>query len=293
MNTFVVILFIITLILLIYISYMYSKTPSKPKKVIVFDMDETLGSFVQLGIFIHILEEHIHRTVTSQEFNLFMDMFPLYQRPNIINILKYLKKEKQQGHCDKIYIYTNNQGPKSWALLIKQYFEDKINYPLFDKVIHAYKVNNVQVEKHRTTHNKTISDFFKCTKLSKYTNICFLDDQYHHHMLHPNVYYLHLNEYKHLYDPNYMFDSFKQSFDLSDTYISYLKHNAESLYLDIDLYTNKHNTNKVYEKQIGSKMLHELKYFITSFNKPSTRKIKHKQQYTRKNGHRYPYKHIH
>ena len=127
MNSFVVILFIITLILLIYISYMYSKTPSKPKKVIVFDMDETLGSFVQLGIFIHILEEHIHRTVTSQEFNLFMDMFPLYQRPNIINILKYLKKEKQQGHCDKIYIYTNNQGPKSWALLIKQYFEDKIN----------------------------------------------------------------------------------------------------------------------------------------------------------------------
>ena len=74
---------------------MYANTPTTPKKIIVFDMDETLGCFVQLGVFIHILESHIHRKINPQEFNIFMDMFPLYQRPNIITILQYLKKKKQ------------------------------------------------------------------------------------------------------------------------------------------------------------------------------------------------------
>ena len=69
MNNVILFIFIIILICFIYISYMYSKTPSKPKKCIVFDMDETLGSFVQLGIFIHILETHIHREITPQELN--------------------------------------------------------------------------------------------------------------------------------------------------------------------------------------------------------------------------------
>ena len=39
-------------------------------------------------------------------------------------------------------------------------------YKIFDKIIAAYKVRNKIVEKCRTTHQKTISDFLKCTKLS-------------------------------------------------------------------------------------------------------------------------------
>ena len=270
---------------------MYSKTPSKPKKCIVFDMDETLGSFVQLGIFIHILETHIHREITPQEFNICMDMFPLYQRPNIVSILRYLKKQKQQGKCDKIYIYTNNQGPKSWALLIKQYFENKVNYPLFDKVIHAYKVHNIQVEKNRTTHNKTVNDFFNCTKLNKNAQICFLDDQYHPHMLHPNVLYLRLKEYHYYYEPTYMYDTFKEEFQLSDNYIIYLKNSSESLYLDYRENSKRNDMSN--EKQISKKILQELRTFILYFGKTVTRKSTYKPSYTRKKyKQQYPYKHI-
>ena len=272
---------------------MYTISPTTPKKNIVFDMDETLGSFVQLGIFINILEDHLYREVTTQEFNVIMDLFPLYQRPNIITILQYLKKKKEEGKCNKIYIYTNNQGPKSWALLIKQYFEYKINYPLFDKVIHAYKVNNIQVEKHRTTHNKSVNDFFKCTDLPKNSKICFLDDQFHPHMLHPNVYYLHLKEYHYYYEPTVMYQKFKEEFNLSDIYITYLQNNAHSLYIDFDLHRKNKPTHLSNEKKLSKKILHELKFFIKTFDKPSTRKSKYQQSFTRKkNTQRHSYKHL-
>ena len=72
-------------------------SPNKhTKKAIVFDMDETLGSFVQLGMFTSVIENNLHRKLTNEEFNIIMDLFPLYQRPNIIPILNYIKKKKQE-----------------------------------------------------------------------------------------------------------------------------------------------------------------------------------------------------
>ena len=50
-------------------------------------------------------------------------------------------------------IYTNNQGPKSWAVKIKDYFHYKLSYNLFDRVIGAYKVNGKINEKSRNTKN--------------------------------------------------------------------------------------------------------------------------------------------
>ncbi len=77
----------------------------KPKKAVVFDMDETLGCYLQFGLFIDILETQLQRDITTEEFNILMDLYPLYQRPNILSILNYLKKKKQDGSCDYIYIY--------------------------------------------------------------------------------------------------------------------------------------------------------------------------------------------
>jgi len=62
-------------------------------------------------------------------------------------------------------IYTNNQGPKSWAEGIKNYFDDKINYKLFDQIIAAFKIGENRVELCRTSNEKSVSDFLKCTKL--------------------------------------------------------------------------------------------------------------------------------
>ena len=94
-------------------------------------------------------------------------------------------------------IYTNNQGPKQWALYIKEYFEDKIKYGLFDQIICAFKVNGKPLELGRTTHDKTFSDFIKCSKVPTNTQICFLDDTYYPNMNNDNVYYIKVKPYMH------------------------------------------------------------------------------------------------
>lgn len=264
-------------------------SPNKhTKKVIVFDMDETLGCFVQLGMFTNVIENNLHRNLTNEEFNIIMDLFPLYQRPNIIPILNYIKKKKQEHKCSKVYIYTNNQGPKHWALQIKEYFEYKINYPLFDKVIHAWKVNGIHVEKCRTSHNKSLADLLKCTKLPKNTQFCFLDDQYHSGMLNTNVLYLHLNEYRYHYEPNYLFNRFKKHFHISDVYVEYLKNSSEHILLE--QFPEKSNTN--HEKKISKQILIEVQDFFKDSKYGNSRKTNEKNNFTRKYKVNKQYKHF-
>ena len=267
---------------------MYMSPNKHIKKVVVFDMDETLGCFYQLGMFTSTLEDNLHRKLTNDEFNILMDLFPLYQRTNIIPILNYIKKKKQEHKCFKVYIYTNNQGPKHWALQIKNYFEYKINYPLFDKVIHAWKVNGILVEKCRTSHNKSVADLLKCTKLPKNTQFCFLDDKYHPHMLNTNVLYLHLNEYQYHYEPNYLFNTFKKHFHINDVYIEYLKDRNENILLE--QFPEKSNIN--HEKNISKQILIELQLFFKDNNRRITRRANEKSNFTRKYKDNKKYKHI-
>ena len=56
-------------------------------------------------------------------FNKTLDLYPEFNRPNIIKILNYLKHKKQTNMCHKIMIYTNNQGANDWAKMIISYFE--------------------------------------------------------------------------------------------------------------------------------------------------------------------------
>ena len=67
----------------------------------------------------------------------------------------------------------------------------KINSKLFEQIIAAFKINGKIVEINRTTHEKCIDDFFRCTKLSCDIEICFIDDLHHPKMIHDNVYYIH------------------------------------------------------------------------------------------------------
>ena len=165
-------------------------------------MDETLGCFVQFGIFWDALQEYFFHSLTDKDFVELLDKNPEFVRPKIISILKYLKNKKQKKHVSHIYIYTNNQGPKSWALRIKRYFEHKISYKLFDKVVAAFKIRGNIIEKCRTTHSKTIPDLLRCTHLTDNNiKICFIDDQYHQHMKHESVHYIHIKPYS--YDVSY------------------------------------------------------------------------------------------
>jgi len=166
------------------------------KKIIVFDMDETLGYFVQFGIFWDALQEYFNHNLTDNDFFQVLDKYPQLLRPNIMSILKYIKRKKDKGQLSHVYIYTNNQGPKSWVTSIKNYIEYKLSYKIFDKVIAAYKVHNKLVEKCRTTHQKTVSDLLKCTKLSSNVKICFIDDQYHPLMESDNTTYINIKPYQ-------------------------------------------------------------------------------------------------
>lgn len=164
-------------------------------KIVVFDLDETLGCFVELFIFISALETELNKKLSNEDFYKLMDLFPEFLRPKILTILEYLKQKKEKNNKIRVMIYTNNQGPTSWVIQIKNYFENKLNYKLFDKVISAFKVKGKQVEMCRTTHNKTLTDFLRCTQMPKDTKICFLDDQYHEEMESENVYYINVKPY--------------------------------------------------------------------------------------------------
>jgi len=82
----------------------------KNKKVIVFDLDETLGSFGELGSFCNALDEYYgDKQISYNMFNDLLDLYPEFIRPQIINILKYILQKKKEDKCKYIMIYTNNQ----------------------------------------------------------------------------------------------------------------------------------------------------------------------------------------
>ena len=186
-------------------------------KIVVFDLDETLGYFTELGMFwnalnAYIKHKHIKQSLEQQDlFNNILDLYPEFLRPNIIEILNYLKNKKEKNHCDKLMIYTNNQGPIEWANYIMKYFEKKTNYNIFDQLISAFKVQYKRVELCRTTHMKTHSDFIKCTKVPEETEICFLDDVYYPDMRNDKIYYINVKPYIYNLDFNDMITRFLNS----------------------------------------------------------------------------------
>lgn len=189
----------------------------KPIKIVVFDLDETLGYFVELSIFweslnSYIKTEKIEYELDQNDFNEVLDLFEEFTRPNIISVLNYLKYKKQTKVCNSVLIYTNNQGTKDWALHIQKFFESKINFLLFDQIIGAFKINGKKYELCRTSHEKTIHDLLKCSKLPANTEVCFLDDVLYPEMSGKNIYYIKVNPYVY----NIQFDVMIQRFLTSE-----------------------------------------------------------------------------
>jgi hypothetical protein len=168
---------------------------TKPQKIVVFDLDETLGSFNEIGIFWAALENYYGHSLFKEQLFEVLELFEEFLRPNIMKILTFVKEQKVKNVCDHVMIYTNNQGPKSWVKMISEYFNMKINYELFDKIIAAFKVKNKVIEMCRTSHDKSVEDLIRCTKIPTNTEICFIDDQFHPLMEQDNVYYINVKPY--------------------------------------------------------------------------------------------------
>jgi hypothetical protein len=248
----------------------------KPQKVVVFDLDETLGSYTQLGIFGDALDIYFNSEFTNINFNELLDLYPEFIRPKLFSILKYLKQKKLNKECSKVMIYTNNQGPKSWAESIQNYFDDKINYKLFDQIIAAFKIGENRVELCRTSNEKSVSDFLKCTKLPSNVEICFLDDQYHAKMEDENVYYINVKPYCHHLSYNEMINRFINSslgkyVRNKDEFRKFVINISNKYQFKIEQKCSKeHNIDKI----IGKKILYYLKLFFNDLNSKTMKKKK-------------------
>lgn len=179
----------------------------KKGKYIVFDVDETLGYFSQLGSFMDAISFYYKDFSGSvfERFNEILDLFPEFIRPKMIEILKYIYKKKANGKCAGVFIYTNNQGPRTWVQHIAKYLDYKVGKtnnnasseytPLIDKIIAAYMINGKVVEPGRTSQSKTYDDLLRITGISPDAEVCFVDDLNHPDMRHENVLYLNVRPY--------------------------------------------------------------------------------------------------
>jgi hypothetical protein len=247
-------------------------------KVVVFDLDETLGYYTEFGMFWDALNAYItnNKTNVTKEndnqslFNKVLDLFPEFHRPSILQILNYLKQKKTAKHCHKLMIYTNNQGPASWVQQIKSYFETKLNYDLFDQVINAFKVNGKRVEVCRTSHMKSHKDLISCTKIAEDTDICFLDDKYHPGMSNDKIYYINIKPYIH----DLSFDEMIERFEKSNIDIDINKDIKEHFQPFMLNFLKKYNYTFIektreaqnVDKILSKKIMHHLHIFFDKFN---------------------------
>jgi hypothetical protein len=248
-------------------------------KIVVFDLDETLGYYTELGMFWDTLKEYLtsiksDKILNQSDFNKILDLYPEFNRPNIINILNYLKQKKKANHCHKLMIYTNNQGPLEWAKMLIQYFEDKIKYKLFDQIIAAFKVQGKQVEIYRTSHSKTHKDLLKCSKIPEDTQICFLDDVYYPGMSHDNVYYINLKPYEYNLKFDVMIQRFIDSAIIADLPTSCSKYLLDNMNQFAYTYVGKTTQDNAVDKIVSKKVLQHLHTFFNKHTPDMTRRKK-------------------
>ena len=242
-------------------------------KIVVFDLDETLGYFMELGMFwdalnAYIKYKKINQSINQNLFDCILDLYPEFLRPNILPILNYLKKKKEKKHCNKLIIYTNNQGPLEWANYIIKYFEKKIDYKMFDQIIAAYKIQGKRIEICRTSHMKSHSDLIKCTKIPEETHICFIDDVYHPKMANDNINYINVNPYIYDLEFNVMIDRFLNSNILDKDHNNSITRTFMLQFLKRYkyVYVKKTNESQNIDKIISKKILHYLGEFFRKKN---------------------------
>ena len=253
-------------------------------KIVVFDLDETLGYYTEFGMFWDALNAYIKETKEIKEikennnqplFNKVLDLFPEFHRPSILQILNYLKQKKTSKLCHKLMIYTNNQGPASWVQQIKSYFEMKLNYDLFDQVINAFKVNGKRVEICRTSHMKSHKDLISCTKIAEDTDICFLDDKYHPGMNNDKIYYINIKPYIHDLSFDEMIERFEKSgidinLNIKEPFQPFMLNFLKKYnYTFIEKTREAQNVDKILSKKI----MHHLHVFFDKFNTNTNTKI--------------------
>ena len=245
----------------------------KPLKIVVFDLDETLGYFTEISIFWDALEYFYGHNLFNDKFFEMLDIFPEVFRPDILKILNFLQQKKKKK-LYQIIIYTNNQGPKSWVNMISDYVKLKIGNTVFDHIIAAYKVRGKQIEPKRTSHEKSVVDLISCTDIPANTEICFIDDLYHPLMDKDNVYYINIKPYRVSLPYEEMAERYYDR-ALKNTPIlknDFVAHMVAYMKQYNFMVLKKSEAEQSVDKSVSKKLLSNLEDFLKSERNPSTRK---------------------
>jgi len=155
-----------------------------PEKIIVFDLDNTIGFFEQ---FIFILNS-ISKTETDISYNHLFDLFPECFRPNIFEIFNYLIQQKKTNKIKGVLLYSNNND--FFVKKVIEYIHYKLNDTLFDCVI-------TKEHPYRKVKLKHIDDLIECSNgiITFFSKICFIDDKQHPSMITEQVFYIRCENY--------------------------------------------------------------------------------------------------
>jgi hypothetical protein len=258
----------------------YKKIKTQSKKVITFDLDETIGSFGELYILWEAITDYYKKIEKIHDmdtifYNL-LDLYPEFLRHGILNILRYLYNKKLSGECSKVFLYTNNQcyglDNSKWLSFLIGYIHSKIcsqNIVLFDKIICAFKINNQIMEPMRTTHNKTYSDFIRCSLLPKSAEICFIDNTYYQKMLNDRVYYIQPRSYYHMLSKEIILDRLVNQWKTPELDFYFIRDRFSKYSIGSRFYSNQS-----VDIMVSQKIMYHLKeFFLLSTKGKKTKKM--------------------
>ena len=99
---------------------------STSNKIVVFDLDETLGYFTQLCLIWESIcccakDKNITIEMQQEIFNKLLDLFPEYIRPKIESILEYLKiKTNKEIVPATILLDNSTDNDKLWPYIYQK-----------------------------------------------------------------------------------------------------------------------------------------------------------------------------
>lgn len=182
---------------------LYSIQCNTPEKIVIFDFDETLGSFSEMNLIVHTLYSlRTKQDITFTEITFHIcSLFPDYFRKDIFSALEFIRKSKENKDIHKIVMYTNNNGGKYWVSSVLEYIHHVLGCNLFDEVITSYQcLDEEQNDNRRISQEKQIADIKKIMYLHPHSEFIFFDDRYHEKMDSEFVYYIKINPYIYSYD---------------------------------------------------------------------------------------------
>jgi hypothetical protein len=243
--------------------------------IIVIDFDETIGFFSDLYKFWYYVKIYLNTELTYKYLYKLLDKYPLFFRPGILDIFKYIKNKKKNNVCNKVILYTNNKGSAPWITKILNYINFKIDYNLFD-----YIIQNIDTNKSYSTLNKLLVKNNNNINL----HICFIDDNYHPEMINKNILYINIKPY--IYNTNfsklckYFYNNNRNLF----TNIVHTEYHFTNYILsNINNYNNYYNTiDKKYNLIISKKIKNNIKVFLNN-NKKTYKTSKNYKNKTKKN----------